>query len=193
MSSTASPFGLRAVIKEGGTPVSLLAAGTIASGYGTAIGSGDPVKLLAGNLVRAVGTNAGDATGGIIGMFDSVTYLDSNGKPVKTNYWVASTVATNIIAYYVRDPYTIFEVQANATLAASSIGSELDFVSPTQNALTGLSTTAADASTLSTGAQRLLRIVGLTPGVDNAWGDSFPIIQVQIAKHQWVTPVVGVA
>ena len=80
MSSTASPFGLRPVYKFGGTPASLTLPGLIASGYATSIGQGDPVKLLAGNLVRAVGTNAGDATGGIIGTFMGVEYNDTTGS-----------------------------------------------------------------------------------------------------------------
>jgi hypothetical protein len=46
----------------------------------------------------------------------------------------------------------------------------------------GVSTTAANAS---------MRVIGLTPGPDNAWGDAFPIVQVQISEHQNVADVAG--
>lgn len=193
MSSTASPFGLRPVFKLGGLGASLTRQGTITSAYGTAIGQYDPVKLLAGVLVRAAGTNAGDATGGIIGCFMGVEYTDANGRRQVSNQWIASLVATNIIAYYTDDPFITYEVQANGAIAQSNVGNEIDFVSPTLNTTTGLSTTPADTATISSGAQRLLRIVGLTPGPDNVYGDAFTVIQVQIAKHQFVTPVIGVA
>lgn len=195
MSAASAPFGLRPVLKAGGTPVSLTMAGTIASAYGTAIGEGDPVKLLAGNLVRAVGTQAGDTTGGIIGSFMGVEYTDANGRRQVSNQWLAATVATDIIAYYTADPYTTYEIQCNATLAASQVGNELDManIGPA-NAIVGISGATADVSTIiTTGTQRLLRIIGLRPAPDNAFGDAFPVILVQIAKHQWVTPVTGVA
>lgn len=196
MSSVAAPFGMRPVFKSGGTPASLNMRGTIASGYATSIGEGDPVKLLAGNLIRAGGTNGTDTTGGIVGAFMGVEYLDSTGKPVESNQWIASTVATNIVAYYVADPYATYEVQANGSLAAVSLGQEIDFVAGSlgpASALTGLSGGSVDTATLSSGAQRLLRIVGLSPAADNIFGDAFTNVLVQVAKHQFVTPVIGIA
>lgn len=193
MSSTASPFGLRPVYKAGGTPASLTMTSTITSGYGTAIFANAPVKLGGGILVAAVGTTAGDATGGIVGTFMGVEYTDANGRRQESNQWIAGLTGTNIIAYYTADPYLTYEVQANGSIAQSNVGAQIDFVAAAGNTTTGLSTTAVDTATISTGAQRLLRIVGLTPGPDNAFGDAFTIVQVQIAKHQFVTPVIGIA
>lgn len=194
MSSTLAPFGLRAVIKAGGTTASLTVTAPIASAYGTAIGDGDPVKLLAGNLVRAVGLAASDTTGGIIGSFQGVEYVDSVGKPQWSPQWVASTVATSVVAYYYADPYITYEIQANGTLTSAAVGQQIDFatVGPA-NTFTGLSGASADIATLASGTQKEMRIVGLRAAPDNAWGDAFPIILVQIAKHQFVTPVIGVA
>lgn len=195
MSSIASPFGLRPSHRAGGIGVSLrrALAGGIPSGYATAIGENSPIKLGGGNLVAAVGTNAGDSTGGIIGAFAGVEYTDANGRRQESNQWLANTVATNIIAFYYDDPYMTYEVQANGTLNQTAIGSEIDFNNVTVNTTTGQCTGSVDTTTLSSGAQRLLRIIGITPGADNAFGDAFTIVQVQIAKHQWVTPVIGVA
>ena len=38
----------------------------------------------------------------------------------------------------------------------------------------------------STAANASMRVIGLVPGADNAWGDNFPIVQVQISEHQMV-------
>jgi len=30
-----------------------------------------------------------------------------------------------------------------------------------------------------------LKIIGLTPGVDNAWGDAYTVVQVQVNESQF--------
>ncbi len=37
-----------------------------------------------------------------------------------------------------------------------------------------------------TGAFKILRIVNLGTEIDNAWGDAYTIVQVQISQHQFV-------
>jgi hypothetical protein len=34
-----------------------------------------------------------------------------------------------------------------------------------------------------------MRVIGLSQYVDNAWGDAYTIVQVQIAKHQNVATI----
>jgi hypothetical protein len=34
-----------------------------------------------------------------------------------------------------------------------------------------------------------LRIIGLSNGVDNAWGDAFTVVQVQVARSQFVATI----
>lgn len=198
MSSVNAPFGLRPVYKSGGTPASLTLMGTITSGYGTAIFEGDAVKLVGGVLVSADGRAASDTTGGIIGTFMGVEYTDANGRRQESNQWIASLSATNIVAYYTADPYITYEIQANGSVTQAQVGGEVDILNTSQAAgstVTGLSVAVANISSgyNANGTQRTLRIVGLTPGADNAFGDAFTVIQVQIAKHQWTNPITGVA
>jgi hypothetical protein len=198
MSATNAPFGLRIVQKLGGTPVSLTEQGTITSGYATAIGFGDPVKLVAGVLQRATGLAATDGAsltvGGIVGAFMGVEYTDANGRRQESNQWLASTVATNIVAYYSFDPYITYEIQANGSIAASQIGAQADFATlgPASTTI-GISGGVLDTATISTSVQKELRIVGLSPGPFNAYGDAFTIVKVQIAKHQYAFPQVPIA
>ena len=198
MSLTAAPFGLRPVQKLGGSPVSMSLQSTITSGYATAIGLYDPVKLVAGVLQRATGLAATDGAsltvGGIVGCFMGVEFTDANGRRQESNQWLASLVATSITAYYTMDQYITYEIQANGSIAQSQVGAQCDFatVGPAST-VTGLSGAALDTSTLSTAVQKELRIVGLTPGPFNAYGDAFTIVQVQIAKHQFAFPQVPIA
>jgi hypothetical protein len=196
MSSISGGWGLKIANAPGMDPVSFRKAlpGGIASGYGTAIGENSPVKMLAGLLVAAVGTASGDSTGGILGTFQGVEYTDAQGVRQESNQWLASTVATNVVAYYTDNPYVTYEVYANGSIAQANNGNEIDFNNVTVNTSTGLCTGTVDTTTLSgSGTQRLLRIVGITPGADNAFGDAFTIVQVQIAKHQFVSPVTGIS
>ena len=192
MSSTSLPFGLRPIQKLGGTPASLSVIGTIATGYSTAIGLNSPVKLLAGNLVAAAGV-IGTDTKGILGTFLGVEYKDASGQPHESNNWPASTTATLIVAYYTFDPYITYEIQANGSIAQSNVGAEADFANVTVNSTTGWSGATLDTASISTSAQKIMRIVGITPGPDNAFGDAFTIVQVQIAAHQYLTPITGIA
>ena len=180
MSTVSGPFGLRAVNKAGGTPASLSVTGTITSGYNTAIGEGDAVKLVGGVLTRAAAT--GDSA---VGIFMGVEYTDSNGRRQESNQWIANLTGTNIVAYYTLDPYITYEIQSNATVASTAIGSQYDLVSPgPANTTVGISGAMLDISTGTTSANKLLRLIGLTPGADNAFGDPFPIVLVQFSKHQ---------
>lgn len=82
----------------------------IASGYGTAIGKGDPVKLSSGTLV--VATNGADA----IGVFDSVKFTPTGTTQYIgfDHYWPASQAASNIEALVIDAPDATFTIKTDA-------------------------------------------------------------------------------
>lgn len=85
---------------------------SIASGYATALGLGDPVKLTTdGTIVRA--TNDSDDA---IGVFMGVSYTDAEGTPQFKKMWTASTVATDIKALVVDDPMATFTAKAEGPI-----------------------------------------------------------------------------
>jgi hypothetical protein len=43
-----------------------------------------------------------------------------------------------------------------------------------------------DVATKTTSGNALCRVVNLQPDVNNAWGDAFVVVQVQISEHQFV-------
>ena len=187
MSSSASPFGLRPIYSATGTvrPMS----GQILSGYGTSIYQYQPCRYgLSGDSGSVEGYIVAAAAGDrLIGSFMGVEYVDNTGRQRVSNFWPASTVATNIIAYFTADAYITYEIQGNASLSISNIGNQYNINSATGSTPLGLSTTALDVSSGTTNAQ--LRVVGLSNYIDNAWGDAYTIVQVQISQHQNVANI----
>ena len=92
------------------------------------------------------------------------------------------------------DQTAAYRVQANGSLAASSIGDQIDFTTISAgNTTTGLSSVQVDTATLKgAGVQGMARIVEIDWGVDNDWGDSFTVVVVQIARHQFVANIVAI-
>jgi hypothetical protein len=161
--------------------------GGITSGYNTTILKNQPVLLNTNGTLNAV-TTAAD----FVGTFAGVEYNDSNGIFVKSTYWPANTSATNITAYFFDDPQIEYEIQSDATLAATAVGDQADV----SNFTAGSTTTGLSACTLGTlvgaGNQGMLRITELALQEGNAFGDSFVNVLVRIARHQFVSNKVAV-
>ena len=182
MSSVATPYGLRPAFKSGGIAASESKAGTIASAYNTTILEGAPVALAADGTITlaAAGARA-------VGVFMGVEYTPQTGRPVVDNKWIANTVATNIVCYYTDDPYLTYLIQANGSIQQSDIGSQANWTTATAGSTTtGLSSVALDTATLTNSGNAGLRIIGIPPAPDNAPGDAFTEVLVQISQHQFV-------
>lgn len=190
MSSILAPFGLRPALHISGIVRSW--AGTILSGYAVNIFQNAPVQISntagTGNGTLIVAP-AGDRA---IGTFQGVEYsLTADGRRHVSNWWTASLVATDIVAYYTRDAWVTYEIQANGPIAQSNLGNQADWTangSANGSTITGMSSVALDTATLVDGEGGVetagLRIVGFSPYVDNAVGDAFTIVTVEISEHQ---------
>jgi len=174
--------------------------GTIASGYNTNIFANGPVQIdsqtPSGNLIivpaqGAAGAAASTKAQQIIGSFQGVEFtLTATGRRTVSNYWPAGTVATNIVAWFTRDPEMVYEIQANGPVAAANIGAQASITANNTNsgnATTGFSSVGLDVTTANsldqTGKFNQLSIVGFSQRADNAPGDAFTIVQVRIAAH----------
>jgi len=122
-----------------------------------------------------------------IGTFQGVEWTDTDGRRRVSNKWTASTAGTDIIAYVTLDPSIVYEIQSNAALAVGDIGKQYDFSAASGSTTTGLSTQMLDVA--SSAANASLRLIGITTGPDNAFGDTYVIAQVQISEHQTVADV----
>jgi hypothetical protein len=187
MSSTNAPFGMRPSFHPSGLDRAQAFAGGIASGYNTGILKGQPVaQNTSGNIIIAT---AGSA---YLGAFAGCEWTDTDGRRRVSNQWTASTsyqTGSNV-TYYYSDPNIVYDIQADGSLAQSSVGDQANFT----NATAGSTTTGLSAATISTslaGSSAVgdMRIIGLTPSVDNAWGDAYTVVQVQVSRSQYVATI----
>lgn len=186
MSSSAAPFGLRPIYDERGR--ARARPYTITTGYASAIYQYSPV------LLNSDGTlNIGAANVDLLGSFAGVEYTDANGRRQYSKMWVASQAGTAIIAYVWDDPGTVFEMQANGSLAVASRGDQADVVNPsTGSSVTQLSNTSLNSTLAGAGTQKQMRIINKSYYVDNDWGDTYTIVQVMLARHQYISNKVAI-
>lgn len=189
MTTTSAPFGLRAVSHPSGTIRPNRMTNGIASGYATSLYQGTPVKLnSSGEIVISAGNDD------ILGVFWGCEYTVGGYR--RQGYWPASTVPdTTGDPFYVfvyQDPVITYEIQGASTYAVTAIGDQADF----SNITAGSTTTGYSQATLGTlvgaGAQGQFRITGLCLMPNNAWGDTYTIVQGQIARQQYVAVKVAI-
>ena len=180
MSSTNAPFGLRAVYSPSGIIREM--QGTILSTYAADLYTGQPVKMGTDGTLQAAGTS-----GTYIGLFAGCQYLPSGAqRPVVSPSWPSGTTATEIIAYYTMDPYLVYEIQADGTVNQTNIGNQYNFSAVTSSNGLGYSTATLGVGTVTTSGNAQMRVIGIANGIDNAAGDAYTVVQVQISQHQYV-------
>lgn len=185
MSTTSTPFGFQPVYHASGFVRP--AAYTLADNAAITLLQYQPVAI---NTTTGVVTPA-TVGGAFVGTFMGVEFTDSDGRRRVSNKFIANTPATEVTAYITRDPAIVYQIQANGSIAISNIGNQFDFASISAGSTTvGLSTAVLDtASVVASGGTAQMRVIGITPGPDNAFGDAFTIVQVQIAEHQEVATI----
>jgi len=190
MSAVSAPFGLRPSFHPSGLDRAIALANGIASTYNTGILKGQPVALnTSGNIVAATAGSAYQ------GAFAGHEWTDVSGRRQISNQWVANTAYTtgSEVTYYYSDPNIVYDIQANGSLAQTSIGDQANFASITAGSTTtGLSQCMISTSLVGSGAVGDLRIINLTPQVDNAWGDAYTIVRVTINESQFNASVLAV-
>ena len=192
MSSTSAPFGFRPTFHNSGNIRSKVY--TIAAAYSTAIFTGDLVTLTLDGVINQAGVTLTDK---ILGVFQGVEYLDATGKPVISPYWPgAVTGATNIRAYVMDDPETLFDVQMTnsspGTTVQAKVGEMGVWVATAGSTATGISAATVVASTSFGASSSQIQIVGFNYDQNNALTDTYVIATVRINTHQYKASVAGV-
>jgi hypothetical protein len=178
MSATSNPFGARPSYSSSG--IIRPEAFTIASAYNANIFQFQPIKIGTNGTLEAAAV-----ADRIIGVFMGVEYTDSEGRRRYSNRWLANTIATDVVAYSMRDQQPIvYEIQTNAAIIVDDIGKQFQITAASGNTVTGLSTQMINVA--SSAANAPFRLLNIAPGADNAWGDTFVIGRFQISQHQEV-------
>jgi len=195
MASSAAPYGFKPLNLIGGQPY----AGStrqikIASGYGTNIFNGTIVAIVAGGTIEIVTTNGDDSTtfpAGTVGVFVGCTYTDPNSKQkLFSQYWPASTVASDAMAYIVDDPDCLFQVQADGAVTQADLGQNVHLAevqsTSTGSTTTGNSDIAVSATTAAT-ATWAFRIVDFVDAPGSSIGDAATdlIVKFNPGQHSY--------
>jgi hypothetical protein len=192
MSATNAPFGLRPAFHPSGLDraqalangiQAVTTSGNVSAGYATTILKGQPVKMDTGGYI--VVAAAGDA---FLGAFAGVEWTDSTGRRRVSNYWPAneSFQVGSVVAYFYSDANIVYEIQADGTLAQTSIGAEADLSNTTAGSTTtGLSAATLSNSLVASPNTAQMRIIDIAPYPDNAWGDTYVIVRATIAEFQF--------
>jgi hypothetical protein len=192
MSATNAPFGLRPAFHPSGLDRAQALAGGIPSAYNTDILKGQAVLYVAGSGVIEPVNATGDA---LSGAFAGVEWTDTTGRRRVSNYWPANTAyqTGSCVAYFYNDPNIVYEIQADGSVAQTAIGLDANLSNFAAGSnVTGLSQATLSASILSTGVQGQVQVLDLAPYVDNAWGDAYTIVRVQVARRQISAVVPGI-
>ena len=173
MANVDAAFGFRPVgkvgsgVNNGGTTLY-----TIGDNYDTSVFKGDHVMQASGLVIA--GTTSGATN---LGVFNGCFYIDpTSAKPTWSNYYPADTNVTasgsisgttTIDAYIYDDPYYLFEIQCDGTIAKTDIGKNADTTLGTSSTVNGQSKTELKTSGAATTAALQLTIVGITKDPEN--------------------------
>jgi len=192
MATTAAPYGLRPINLIGGQQ---FAGSTrqikIASGYAANIFFGDIVAIgVDGTIVKVtnLGTNADPFPAGTVGVFLGCTYTDPTLKyKLNSQYWPTGTVASDAMAYVCDDPDTLFQIQADAAVTQTMLGSNFGVNQNAGSTATGDSKVALDVATRATTNTVALRLVDFVNGPFSTVGDAFTdcIVKFNFGIHTY--------
>jgi hypothetical protein len=179
--TVSGPYGFQPINLIGGQ---VFAGATrqipIASGSGTSIFVGDVVRLNTGGTLSRVSTT--DSATDAVGIFLGCAFTNPTTKQfLQQQYYPASTVASDIVAYVCDDPDTYFKVAvlSNSTtiggMTQTDIGNNVAILATTGSTTTGDSKEGVSATTGST-TTLPFRVISGVPETVNASGSFTEVI-----------------
>lgn len=145
MANTLERFGLRPSRQLNGSPfINAQNRYRIASGNSTSIYQGDLVTPLASGQITRYVANTSNT---VVGVFNGCFYTDpTTQKPTWSNYYPQSTNASDIIAFVIDGPDTVFEINADETFAVADIFKNYSVNNASGSTQTGISLVQLDVS-----------------------------------------------
>ena len=185
MSATATPMGAEPVgtLSASGSYTGKVRHYKIASNDSTAIFYGDFVKMTSAGVVTL---DNGTTSLTPIGVFMGCSYTDPNTNQLTfSQYYPASTVASDIDAYVLNDPFVEMRMQGDATLAQTALGNNAAVVQTAGSTSIGRSRNAFDSSTIATTNTLPVKLIEFVEGPDSAVGDAYTDVIVMFnVGHQ---------
>ena len=183
MANVLEKFGLRPSRQLNGSPfINAQNRYRIAANNTTAIFQGDLViPTTSGNITRYV---AGTSNA-VVGVFNGCFYTDpTTQKPTFKNYYPASTNASDIIAFVVDGPDTVFEINANLSFVVADLFQNYSVTNVTGSTLTGISQVQLDVGTSGTASTFVVQAIDISQDPNNSdLTVSNANIMVRISNH----------
>jgi hypothetical protein len=166
MANTLERFGLRPSRQLNGSPfINAQNRYRIASGNSTSIFQGDLVKPLDSGTISRYVANTSDT---VVGVFNGCFYTDpTTQKPTFSNFYPTSTNASDIIAFVIDGPDTVFEVNADAVFAVADIFKNYTVNNVTGNTQTGISLVQLDVSESGTAGTFVVQAIDISQNPNN--------------------------
>jgi len=167
MANTTERFGLRPSRQLNGSPfINAQNRYRVASNNSTSIYQGDVViPFASGNIGRAIANTSTAA----VGVFNGCFYTDpTTQKPTFKNYLPGSTVASDIVAFVIDAPDTVFEVNANGVFAVADIFKNFQINNASGSTATGISLVQLDIAESGVTSTYLVQAIDVSGDVTNS-------------------------
>jgi hypothetical protein len=161
MANVLEKFGLRPSRQLNGSPfINAQNRYRIAANNTTAIFQGDLViPTTAGTITRYV---AGTSNA-VVGVFNGCFYTDpTTQKPTWKNYYPASTNASDITAFVVDGPDTVYEINANLSFVVADLFQNYSVTNVTGSTQTGISQVQLDVATSGTASTFVVQAIDIS-------------------------------
>ena len=183
MANVLERFGLRPSRQLNGSPfINAQNRYRIASGNSTGIFQGDLVKPLASGTISRAVANTSDT---VVGVFNGCFYTDpTTQKPTFSNFYPTSTNASDITAFVIDGPDTVFEVNANAVFAVADIFKNYSVNNVTGSTQTGISLVQLDVAQSGVDGTYVVQAIDISQDPNNSdVATSNANIMVRINNH----------
>ena len=194
MANTDAAFGMRPIGMIGGAPFSGgQSRYRIAANYGTSIFQGDMVAQVTGGTVEV---HADGGTVPIVGVFNGCRYTDpTTKKETFSNFYPASTNASDIEAFIIDDPDVVYEIQADAAFPIADLFGNFDIVyTSAGSTVTGISGAELDVTTGATNTNLPIKAIDISQDPENSdVGSDATNVKVVIQNHIFGVKGAGLA
>lgn len=168
MANKDAAFGMKPVRMIGGAPYTGgQSRYRIAANYGTSIFQGDMVAQVTGGTVEI---HADGGTVPVVGVFNGCMYTDpTSGEQVFSNYYPASTNASDLIAFIIDDENVVYEIQADDTFPVADLFGNFDIVYTSAGSTsTGISGAELDVTTGATNTNLPIKAIDISQDPNNS-------------------------
>jgi len=167
MANETERYGLRPSRQLNGSPfINAQNRYRVAADNSTNVFQGDVViPFASGTIGRAIANTSTAA----VGVFNGCFYTDpTTQKPTFKNFLPSSINASDLVAFVIDAPDTVFEVNANAVFAVADIFKNFSINNVTGNTATGISLVQLDVANSGTASTFLVQAIDISGDVFNS-------------------------